>query len=188
MSGAAKMEGGKKVLKAPQNSFADRFSRKRGRGRPSEVVAAAVRNNADRLRNRLAYIWNELEIPLLAAPTEQEVANAVRDVAPGAPDSDDLIRLAPLILKVKDDPKFPKRQKARIHFLADSIGAHGLVTPRRSRDICREQRAADAHRHQILRYEYWIECSCGYEGHSQNHSCKECGAILYVPGIDSEFD
>ncbi len=157
----------------------DRLSGKRGRGRPRWVPAALVRSCADNYRRLLERGWNDLEDPLLAAQSEQEVAVALRRVPPGYPH--ELSLLAPLILKVIKEPKFPKRKKAQINFLADSIGAGGAVTPRRSRDICAEERARDAQRHHILRYEFWIECSCGYKGRSENHSCRDCGAILYLP-------
>ena len=162
-----------------------RFSAKRGRGRPVKVVASAVRSHADRYRTWFTRIWDELGGLLLAAQTEQDVVNAIRKVIPG---NNDLVPLAPLILTVTKDKRFPGRQKARIRFLADSVAGQGLVTPRRSRDICKEQRKADALRHQILRYEYWIVCSCGYQGLSVGHRCMDCGAVLYVPGVSSEFD
>ncbi len=159
----------------------DKLSGRRGRGRPPFLPAALVRSCADNYRILLERGWKDLGAPLVAAETEQEVANALRSVPLGYPH--ELSRLAPLMLKVRKDPRFPKRKKAQISFLADSIAGGGAVTPRRSRDICAEQRAADAKRHVILRYEYWIACSCGYKGCSENHSCKKCGAVLYLPNI-----
>ena len=173
------MEISKKKIK--KNHPRSNFSLKRGRGRPVRVVASSVRGQADNYRVWFARIWDELEGAILTAQTEQDVQNVI-------PGNCELIRLAPLILKVAKDKRFPKRRKARIRFLADSVAGQGLVTFRRSRDICAEHRKADTERHQIIRYEYWIECSCGYKGRSVNHSCKKCGAILYVPGLNSEFD
>jgi hypothetical protein len=92
---------------------------------------------------------------------------------------------APLILEVLKERTFPKRQKARINFLADSLAALGLVSARRSRDICAEDRAQAKRAHHIWRAELYVECSCGYKGHSLNHACPECGAVIpewLVPG------
>jgi len=150
------------------------------RGRPVKVVASAVRGRADNYRIWFARIWNEIEKQLLSAETEQEVVGAFQSVAPG---NEEAVRIAPSVLEVLRDSGFlkRKRQKARINFLADSIAGLGLVTSRRSRDICARERRADAERHRILRYEYWIECSCGYEGHSLGHACPRCKAEIMFP-------
>jgi hypothetical protein len=171
-----KMPKRKKTVKKANNPL-DRFSTKRRRGRPVKVVASAVRGRADNYRVWLARLWKELGDPLLAAQSEQDVINAFMVALPG---NTEFHPYAVLILKVLKDQKFPRRQKARINFLADSIAGLGMVTPRRSRDICAAHRAADKERHQILRYEYWIKCSCTYEGVSENHACKDCGAIVYI--------
>ena len=169
-----------KSKKTVRNPLDNNFSAKRGRGRPVKVAPTTVRGRADNLRERLERLWNDNDLGarLVAAHTEQEVVNAIRNTLPGVSDGDELLQLAPLILKVVTDSAFPKRQKAQIHFLADSIGGFGCVTPRRSRDICAKQRKADAQRHQILRYEYWIECSCGHKGRSEDHACRKCGALI----------
>ena len=164
----------------------DSLSSKGERGRPAFVPPGLVRSCADNYRISLAIGWNNLEEPLLAAQTEQEVANALRTAAIGY--QHEISLLAPLMFQITKDPKFPQRKKARINFLADSVAGSGVVSPRRSRDICAEERARDAQRHHIIRYEYWIECSCGYRGLSENHSCKECGAPVYdhnARGLDS---
>lgn len=181
------MKNVKKNQQSPKKSLVEKLSMKRGRGRPILVEPSAVRSQADNYRVWLARIWNDLGEPLLAARTEQDVIAAVQKALPGVPYSNDLIRFAPVILKVIQG-KLPKRQKTKIEFLADSIAGGGRVTPRRSRDICAEERKRDAERHYILQYEYWIKCSCGYEGISNNHRCKECGAVVYVAGSNSEFD
>jgi hypothetical protein len=49
--------------------------------------------------------------------------------------------LAGLVIKVMNEPNFPKRRSPRINFLADSLAGVGCVAPRRSRDICEEERA-----------------------------------------------
>ncbi len=173
--------------KKGENKFpSDRGFGKRERGRPAFVPAALVRSCADNYRISLERGWNNLADPLLAAKTEQEVANVLRTAALGY--QHEISLLAPLIFQIKRDPKFPQREKARINFLADSVAGGGVVTPRRSRDICARERARDAQRHYIIRYEYWIQCSCGYEGHSENRRCRECRAPVYdhnVPELDS---
>lgn len=92
--------------------------------------------------------------------------------------------LASLALTVIREPRFPKRREPRINFLADSLAGVSAVTPRRSRDICaqwrtKEKDAQQAHR--ILRYEFYVECSCGYKGHSVSHACPSCGAKIKFP-------
>lgn len=172
----------KKVKKIANNPL-DRFSAKRGRGRPPKIDPSWVRSSADNNRKWLEINWSKLGSLLLEARTEHEVTSAVQR---GDSGNDVFLHLAPLILKALRDPKFPKRKRAQINFLADSIAGGVVVTPRRSRDICAEQRKKDTQRHMILRHEYWIECSCGYEGHSENHRCKKCGAILYISNSGSE--
>jgi hypothetical protein len=159
----------------------DRFSVQRGRGRPIKVVPTAVAGRAWNYRGLLPRIWNELEGPLLAAKAPEDVVKAFEAALPG---SNEFPPLAPLILEVIQNPHFPKRQKARINFLADSVAGGGLVTPRRSRDICAEERTAKEEAKRapyIIRYEYYVECSCGYRGQSENHACRKCGAKIVFP-------
>ena len=96
------------------------------------------------------------------------------------PGSNEFSPLASLILEVIQDPHFPKRQKARINFLADSVAGVGLVTPRRSRDICAEERAAKEDAKSathILRYGA-PRGMFVHRGHSENHACRDCGAKI----------
>jgi hypothetical protein len=167
----------KKPLESAQNPL-DRFSTKRGRGRPVKVVPTAVTGRAGNYRDLLPRIWNELEGPLLAAGGPEDVVKAFEAALPG---STEFPPLAPLIFEVINDPHFPKRRKSRIKFLAESIAGLGLVAPRRSRDICAEERAAKEEAQKapyIMRYEYYVECSCGYRGRSENHACRKCGAKI----------
>jgi len=153
----------------------DMFSPKRPRGRPIKVVASAVRGRADNLNGILHQVWDSLWPSLSGAQSEEDVINALKDAREY---EGEFKTLVPLILKVLKDPNLPKRKHAQIHFLADSLAGVGMVTPRSSRDICAKDRAKDKHRHHILRYEFYVECSCGYEGHSRDHACPECGALL----------
>jgi hypothetical protein len=159
----------------------DRFSTNRGRGRPVKVVPSAVAGRAENYRGILPLIWDELEGALLSARTEDEVVKAFQIAHAGG---HEFPSLAPVILRVIRDPNFPKRREARINFLADSVAGVGLVTPRRSRDICAEDRAAKEKAQEapyIVRYEYYVECSCGYRGPSEDHACRKCGAKIIFP-------
>ncbi len=84
-------------------------------------------------------------------------------------------------VKAVGDRHFPKRRKAQARFLGDSLGADGELSPRRSRDICEEQRATQKRTNHIIRYEFYIECSCQFEGHSLDHACPRCGAKINLP-------
>jgi hypothetical protein len=146
-----------------------------------KVVRSAVVGRADNYRGLLPRLWDELESPLLTAQTENDVIKAFQIAQPGG---HEFPSLAPLILTAIRDPNFPKRRKARINFIADSVAGVGLVTLRRSRDICAEERKAKEEvkrAHHILRYEYYVECSCGYKGPSENHACRKCGATIFSP-------
>jgi hypothetical protein len=176
-----KSETGRKKLK----KALDMFSPKRPRGRPIKVVASAVRGRADNLDGILHQVWDSLWPSLSVAQSEEEVSNALKDARQYEGDFKNSV---PLIFKLIKDPKLPKRENAQIRFLADSLGGQGIVTPRRSRDICAKDRAKDKHRYQIIRYELWVECSCGYKGHSRNHACPDCGAKLFFePRFASDF-
>ena len=87
-------------------------------------------------------------------------------------------RQAALIFKVLQERSFPQRDQSQIDFLADSIAGQGIVTPRRSRDICAAERKREKHTHHILRYEFYVECSCGYRGPSLDKACRKCHAQI----------
>jgi hypothetical protein len=156
---------------APKNIL-PRPSKKRRRGRPVNIDPSVVVGSADTYRLWFEQLWSKLGPRLLAARSSEEIGRAVRDDAP-----DVNVSLAPyseLIFKIVRDPKFPAiRSASQIHFLADSLGGQGLVKPRRSREICAEQRSRV--RHVIVRQEYYIECSCGYKGPALDGACRECG-------------
>jgi len=123
-------------------------------------------------------IWETVRQALIAAQTEEDVLKAL-DLA-GQYWRNEFGRIPSLILKILHDPKFPKKRRQRqINFLADSLAAWGSVSPRRSRDICEQERRKEkkAH-HQIIRREYYVECSCGYQGPARNNACRLCGAEI----------
>jgi hypothetical protein len=160
----------------------DRFSEKPPRGRPRMIQPSWVRGKADNYRDILDLVWDKVSPRLLKSRNREEVIASFEGAEIGGYALDFVVH-ADLILKVIQDPDFPTRQRqAKIKFLADSIGALGAVTPRSSRDICERERARIRQIHQIIRYEYWIECSCGYKGHSLNHGCPKCEAQILLPG------
>jgi hypothetical protein len=91
-------------------------------------------------------------------------------------------RLAEDILKVVNEPKFPKRADPQIKFLADSLAGRPNVEPRTSRDICVKERARERSKsaYKIIRREFYVECSCGYKGPARNNACRKCGAEISV--------
>jgi hypothetical protein len=159
----------------------DEFSEKRGRGRPANIRSEVVFGRAQNYRTMLTEVWPKLRDPLLAAGalTEEEVTKAfeihaqpyAQNFVPG---------LASSIIEVIRERKFPTRPKAQVHFLADSLAGRPNVGPRRSRDICTEERAKESAKspHKILRKEFYVECSCGYKGPARNDACRKCGAAI----------
>jgi len=166
----------------------DTASEKRPRGRPVKIQASWVRGRADNCRdNILELIWDHVWPGLSKAKTRQDVVQSFSGAEVGSY-ALDLIRMADLILQVVCDPRFPKRKRqAQINFMADSIAAYGVLTPRSSRDVCERERARIKRVHHILRYEYYVECSCGYAGHSRDHACPNCEAQIEFLA-DSMFD
>jgi hypothetical protein len=127
-------------------------------------------------------LWDRLWPMLKKVKTERGVARAFMKVK--VPEIHYFVpSLTPLILKVIRDPKFPKGPSAQIRHLADALAARGAVAPRRSIDIVQEERAKAKAAHHILRYEYFVVCSCGYEGPSFNWSCAKCGAPIVLPPV-----
>ncbi len=155
----------------PLKKPVDTFSKKKPRGRPG-VRPSEIRGRADNYRFIFGQIWDRLREPLLRATTEKEVTYIFDEYA--RPYTQQFVpALSALILKVIHDPKFPKRPKPRIKFMADSLAGLGSVSPRRSRDICDQERKKKVH--QIIREESYIVCSCGYKGHSLYGRCPRCG-------------
>ncbi len=150
--------------------------------RPSEVVGRAYN-----YRYIFNQVWDRLWPLLSTAQTEEDVTKAFQEGA--NPYTQEFIPgLASLTLKVVCDPDFPKEQReAQVNFLADSLAGLGRVTPRRSRDICWEERVKKKQGTHIIRYEYWVECSCGYKGKSRDHACPRCGARISFSTLHLAF-
>ena len=160
----------------------DRFSEnERKRGRPPKIIASWVRGRADNYRGILDTAWERVAPSLLKAKAREDVLKSFQDANVGGYALEFAIS-ADLILQALRERKFPKRQRAaQINFIADSIAAQGVVSLRSSRDICERERARIKRIHHIIRYEYWVECSCGYKGHSLNHTCPKCEAEIPLP-------
>jgi hypothetical protein len=147
---------------------------KRDRGRPWTVRPEETYGRAQNYRGILEVIWDRLWPPLSKAKSVEEVTEAIKQQ--GRPYDQTFEPLAGLIFQVLGEPTFPTRPNSQKRYLADSLGAFGVVSLRRSRDICAEERAKDQRKHHIIRYEYYVECSCGYEGPSKDRACRNCGA------------
>jgi hypothetical protein len=161
----------------------DMTSERGRRGPKPKVDGSAVRGRADNYRGLLANVGGQLWPLLSQAQTEDDVKAAFREAYPG--EYEFMPYRAPLILKVLKERTFPKLPRAQVNFMADSVAGIGIVSPRRSRDICADDRARAKRAHQILRAELYVECSCGYKGHSLNHACPDCGTAIpewLVPG------
>lgn len=116
----------------------DKVSGKGRRGRKG-VPRAEICGRADHLRVLLEQCWDQVGDELVKATNKEDVIQAFER-------TDDYHRrffvpgLAPLILEILAEQKFPKTRTARIGFLSDSLAADGRVSPRRSRDICSAER------------------------------------------------
>lgn len=157
----------------------DAFREKRGRGRPYHVIHSEVIGRAENYRTAFGFVWSKLCGPLVAAKNVKEIIETFEKHAQGYA-QEFVPRLAEDILKVIQDPKFPKRPEPQINFLADSLAGRPNVEPRTSRDICSKGRAKERAKspHKIIRKEFYVECSCGYEGPALNDACRKCSAEI----------
>jgi hypothetical protein len=168
----------KKSAEPPQN-WPDATPKKRGRGRPPKVRPSEIRGRADNYRRILQNVWGQLWPALSEAQTEDQIIAALQNARPY---DREFAPSAALILAVLKERNFPKTQRGRINFLADSLAGTGIVSARRSRDICAAERAKEKRTHHIIRCEFYVECSCGYKGPSKDRACQKCGAaILLAP-------
>lgn len=156
----------KKSAKKPENPLDMAFGKKR-RGRPG-VRPSEIRGRGDNYRLIFKQTWKHVGEPLLQAKTEEDAIQAFdtyykQEFAP----------IAPLILKVLRDPKFPRRTGTQINFLADSLAGRGQIEPRTSRDICARERRKKVN--YIIRRDFYIECTCRYKGPALHGKCPKCG-------------
>ena len=158
--------------KKVQNTL-DMVLPKRGRGRPG-VYKKEIQARAFYYRQTIQNHWDELEEPFLKAESEDEFKRLMENVAVSLL-SEFGPRLFPLLQKTRNDLKFPKKKSTQAIFFADSLAGKGRVTPRRSRDIVAEDRKEKRKKHKIIRRDYYIECTCGYEGPAHHGACPGCG-------------
>jgi hypothetical protein len=150
------------------------LSKKRVRGRPPNIDPYIVVGNAKTFQAQFSLAWPELGEELLAAKSTFEVWDIIK-AQRGAISNTEFL-FAERVYQIIQDPKFPKlRAKSQVEFLANSLGGCGIITARRSREICAKEHAK-VH-HVIVRKEFYIECSCGYAGPALNGSCRKCGTV-----------
>jgi hypothetical protein len=172
----------RRMKKTPTNAL-DSVAAKPGRGRRPRVAADLMQTRSAHLRRCLDHVWGDLAPRLFAAQNAAAVKAAFES---------DPIRMAPIgampswypiIPQILRERAFPKTRAAQIKFLADSLAGWGEISPRRSRDLCAEARAVSTRATRILRYEFYVVCSCGYEGPSLNHACQKCRAPIEFGSI-----
>jgi hypothetical protein len=171
------MPNRKKVEKSPRIPL-DSILGKRARGRPG-VIRSEIVGRADNYRGIFSSIWDTVGKQLLQAKSKEDVAKAFEVEAHY---KSEFSALAGLTLRVVREKKFPKTQEAQINFLADSLAGREWISPRRSRDICEAERKKP--KNHIIRQDFYIECTCGYEGPAYRKACPKCGAVsLELPGL-----
>ena len=176
---SAKMAKRKKARQKRKTALDTSFER-RGRGRPPRMKASEVCGRAYNYRIIFGQLWDKIGNRLLGAETTDGIVQTLAETSYDR----EFESLAPLILNVVHEPDFPRRDNnAQVNFLADSLAARGELTARTSRDICARERAKEAAQssYEIIRYEYYIECSCGYKGPARDNACRKCGAEIRFP-------
>ena len=177
---SAKLGSGQKTANRDLTASEETRGRKR-RIHPEYVVRAA-----NYLFKLLEFCkdqidWGKLEL----AKTEKEAATAIERVPP--PYRERLNFWLAAIPEWAQEGKFPKTNLERkMRHLADSVAAEGFLTPRRCRDVCLEERKRQAQLGMILRREFYIECSCGYQGPAKGGGCRQCGTKRLSPEIELE--
>lgn len=157
-------------------------------GRPG-VNRALTLQTADQFRVMLPEFWPRLAPALLAAQSPEDVTRAFELC--GLLSTSFVPHWSDLILRIVRDRCFPRvRAKAQIEFLSDSLGAQGKVKPRRSREICAAERVKEKtkERHVIVRQDFYIECTCGYQGPALRSGCPKCGTTQLAEGLWSEHE
>ena len=157
------------------------MSSKKQRGRKQELPQNWVTGRAYDVRIQLQLVWEDLGGPLLTARTEEEVKAAFEEFGKSYSNNFVPERVSDILSLIRHR-KFPKRQEAQINFLADSLGGRPKLSLRRSRDICEKERAKQRRKseHKIIRNEFYIECTCGYQGPALDNACRKCGAEIPV--------
>jgi hypothetical protein len=151
----------------------DNSPEKKLRGGQRRVNPRLVVGTANALRTQFSVAWRSVGNQLLSARSPEQVMAVLKKDGGAIGGLKDL-EFSTRVFEVIRDPKFPNlRSKSQVNFLADSLAASGLVTFRRSREICAQERRKV--RHVIVRREFYIECTCGYSGPAFHGACPECG-------------
>jgi len=166
------------LSKRPTQSKSDLTRSRKKAGRRAKIRPSEVVNRAYDLKLTFEIAEKQLDWTKLLA------AQSVQDVIAAFGTMDEVYRRKflykpELILQCLKDRKFPKlNRKAQEEFIADSLAGDGRISIRRSRDICGEGRAKERQQGKILRREFYIVCSCCYEGPALRDACPDCGAIV----------
>ena len=177
----------KKGRKKAQKAL-DTFSPKRGRGRPG-VRKSEIQGWANDSGLIMEHYWGEFSEAFLKARTEEEFNTAFKKL-PEYVQRKFQKDLFALVKKVRRDPKFPKKETTQRTFFAESLAGEGRISPRRSRDIVAEGRKKIVH--YIKRRDFYIECTCGYEGPASYGKCPNCETSRVaiqtppIPGIEED--
>jgi hypothetical protein len=153
------------------------------RGRKPILLPEEVLEHAEFMLKVVASLkdeiaWDKLE----AARTEAEAESAITKVPPFYREilKD---RFAAILTWVREG-KFPRKSlKRKMHHFADSIAADVFLSPRRSRDICSEERKRVQNATMLLCREFYIECTCGYRGPARRGGCRRCGTYRLSPPL-----
>jgi len=183
----------KKSLSRPQKGLDSISANKSGRGRPPKMRPSEVYGRALNYRTIFGQVWDKLGEPLLNTTSEAEVAQSFEAYAPQYA-YEFVPLLVRLIFEIVHHPKFPKRREPQINYLADSLAALGWVRPKRSREIVAHEVAKERAKlkHRVVRREFYIECTCGYQGPAYKGKCprrhpgkaqSEFPDILFQPRI-----
>jgi hypothetical protein len=163
----------RKKLQTKLRNGLDTFSEnKKRRGRPQRVRPSEVYGRALNYRGTFGLVWDKLAEPLLKSTSEADVVQVFERYA-GAYSREFVPALGGLILETVHHARFPKRREPQIKYLADSLAAYGRVTAKRSREIVAKELAKEKAKlkHRIVRREFYIVCSCGYEGPTYKGEC-----------------
>jgi hypothetical protein len=163
----------------PRNPV-DRFlGEKSKRGRPRIARYLEVWGRAENYGLSLSQAWPELCEPLLKSERVEEVIKAFENHA--QPHAQDFVpRVASDIFTLIKETKFPKRAKAQINYIAESVAGRPAVSLRTSRDICGKKHDGEVPKspYKIIRKEFYIVCECGYKGPGKYDACRKCGAQI----------
>ena len=101
-------------------SALDKFSRKRGRGRPPKVTPSEIRGRGDNYRGIFGQVWDQFWPLLSQAQTEQDVVRAFEEGA--SPYGRKFVPLAGLTLRVVHESEVSKANAVADQFPRRFVG------------------------------------------------------------------